>query len=178
MNLLSFFISLFILIFPYFMWYKLHKELKSYNDIVPYFAHIDKNVPDYILTHDYNSIITPTEQAFFVELAKICNNSSNKYYIFSQVSLLSIIMVNPKKSKYFSFLFESIRSKYVDFVIVDSNFKTKLVIELNDKSHTKFLRKVRDDTLKEILFDVGISFIPVTLGNKYNYLNDIQKILE
>jgi len=109
--------------------------------------------------------ISLAERSFFNILKTIVED---KYYIFSQVSLNSLLKVNMKGKEYWEYV-NKIRQKSVDFVLVDkTNFNPILVIELDDRSHALKYRKQRDEFSEESLNNAGIKYLRVKNQSSYN----------
>ena len=80
-----------------------------------------------------------------------------RYRVLPQIALLSLVdKVN--NTSYRNELF-----RVVDFVIFDGEYRPLCAIELNDASHNRADRKMRDEKVKSILgrAGVGIAFIPL-----------------
>lgn len=111
------------------------------------------------------NFISYAERAFF-NVLKVA--IEDKYYIFAQVSLNSILKVDLEGKEYWQY-FNKIKQKSVDFVLVDkTNFDPVLVIELNDRSHQLENRKERDEFLVKALTHAGIEYLTVTNRSSYN----------
>jgi len=91
---------------------------------------------------------------------------------------LADIIYSTNKGKTRMYGFNKIKSKHIDFLIVDSStLAIKLAIELNDKSHLLPNRMLRDEFLTDALKDAGVMF--KTVENKYTYSNqEIESILD
>lgn len=97
---------------------------------------------------------------------KLCAAVENKYFVFPQVNLSSVI--KKENSKYRSELFRNI-----DFGIFDKNtFKPRILIELNDITHHTKERFERDQKVREITSKAGIPFFALTTkyDNEISYL--------
>ena len=85
--------------------------------------------------------MTPSENEFFDVLLKIVNS---QYYVFPQIHLSSILdhKINGQSWKG---AWGSIQQKSVDFTICDTRSRLPiLVIELDDMTHDRDDRKLRD----------------------------------
>lgn len=110
---------------------------------------------EYHNAYEATPILTKNEYHNF----KTLNEAAMKrgYMVWSKVRLADI--VKPRNdSKYMSH-FGKIKSKHVDFVILDQNMKIKAIIELDDKSHDRADRKARDEFVDLILQDCGYKII-------------------
>lgn len=97
-----------------------------------------------------NSLITPTEQSFFVALKEIVPQG---YMVFPQINLAAFI----DRTDNVSFHNELFRN--VDFLITDETYKPKIAVEINDLSHLDKERKERDEKVSNILEEAGIPLL-------------------
>ena len=85
--------------------------------------------------------------------------------LFSQVSLYNIVETKYNNQA----AFNKIRSKTIDFVIVDkNNCKIKLCIELDDETHKQANRIERDKFINELFKQLEINLIRFKVSNYYN----------
>lgn len=97
-----------------------------------------------------NTLISKSEQAFY---DAIKNATPEGYLVFPQINLMSFIE-KTDSSPFHNELF-----RIVDFLITDSSYRPKLVIEINDQSHFLPDRKERDEKVKKICEEAGIPII-------------------
>lgn len=128
-------------------------------------THITENI-DYNLYYKPKRYITTlTELKFYNVLLEIAKELD--LVLFSQVSLYNIIQV--KETNYKNTAFNKIRSKCIDFVLVDkTNCRIKLCIELDDYTHNRNSRKERDKFLDNLFKSLEIDFIRFKVFNYYN----------
>lgn len=84
--------------------------------------------------------------------------ASRKGYIVNAKMRLADI-VKPRNDPQYMSRFGKIKSKHVDFVILDMNMRIKAIIELDDSSHDRKDRKERDEFVDTILQDCGFKII-------------------
>jgi hypothetical protein len=114
-----------------------------------------------------DSFFTKTEQNFLKFLKNIIKNKDVE--IYGQTRLADIIKVkkgldNSKRTT----LFNKIKSKHFDYVLVDkNNYSVICVIELQDKSHNKKTSKINDEFKKNVCEIVGLELVEI--WNKKNY---------
>lgn len=100
--------------------------------------------------YQIKSIMTNYEKKFY----NILKNLEDEYIIIPQLNLAAIIQ-KKNNNRYYNELFRNI-----DFAIFDKNFdKILLLIEIDDKTHTKYKRKDRDLKVKKICNDVNLKLI-------------------
>ncbi len=93
------------------------------------------------------SLMTRNERIVYEKIKKCI---SEKYIIFPQISIRSIIQRNFKTNN-------NTQWKIVDFLVCEKdNYKPVLVIEVNDKTHEEYERKVRDENVYNILSEMNL----------------------
>lgn len=123
---------------------------------------IAKEISPYIQKQYFMS---NAEKDFFLLLTQILGD---RYYIFSQVSVNSLLTVD-RHGKEFIHHLNKIRQKSVDFVLVEKNtMKTLLVIELDDRSHLKPERMARDQFLDTIFAEAGLKLLRIQNQRQYD----------
>lgn len=108
-------------------------------------------------------IITLTELNFYNILLEIAKELD--LILFSQVSLYNIIETKYNNQS----AFNKIKSKTIDFVLVDkNNCRIKLCIELDDYTHNRYDRIERDKFINKLFSDLEIDLIRFKASNYYN----------
>ncbi|MCC7160514.1 DUF2726 domain-containing protein [Candidatus Nomurabacteria bacterium] len=128
------------------------------------------------LPYKKRSIMTEAELNFFRQLEQ---KYGSKYYIIPQVLLSSIVDVDLPKS---FFAYRGYRSKIdkktIDFVMFDKQtYNPFLVIELDDSSHLRADRQIRDHFLDEVFNKTEIKIVHIKTAFNYD-LNEISAKLE
>lgn len=102
-------------------------------------------------------IMTRAEHNFFLLLIQAINE---RYHVFPQVHLSSILNEKYIKGQNWKAAFKHINGKSVDFVICDKQFaKPLLAIELDDWSHASDSRKKRDVEVERIFIESGLPLL-------------------
>jgi len=116
---------------------------------------------------------TVTELKFHELLKGIIGDN---YYIFPKVRICDII--EPKnKGKYADF--NRIKSKHVDFLICTKDpITSKIIVELDDRSHNVPIRQERDGFVDEIFANSGIPIVHIKVQYEYNKEEVTKRILE
>ncbi len=115
-------------------------------------------------------LLTKREYAFYCKLKEV--TEKNNLDILSKIRLADLIEVDNSLSekeriKYFNM----IKAKHIDFAIA-KNMSIKMLIELDDNSHSKSDRRDRDDFVNNALTKAGYTFV-----RTYGDLQEIEKIL-
>lgn len=107
-----------------------------------------------------DSLMTEPEQELYDRLVRLC---SRAYCVFPQVALASVV----DKVTYGSYRNELFR--VVDFVLCDKrNMRPVLVIELNDASHKRDERRLRDEKVKCILSRAGLPLLMLSFDEAFD----------
>ena len=115
--------------------------------------------------------VTETEQYFYQILLEIEKEYDVK--VQAQINLASIIE-KKIKHKYANELFRNI-----DFCIFDKNLEHLLLaIEINDRTHLKKERKLRDEKVDNILKDANIKIIKFYTDKENKRIYVINRILK
>lgn len=112
-----------------------------------------------------SKLITKSEQEFYTAIkAAIPEN----YCVFPQINLAAFIE-RTDNSRFHNELFRN-----VDFLITDSEYTPKLVIEINDQTHLSSERKERDEKVCNICEEAGIPIIKLwtSYGVKQEYIKE------
>jgi hypothetical protein len=113
------------------------------------------------------ALLTPAERSFFGVLQQAV---ASDYQIFAKVRLADIVrpVRNPNRSGWQS-AFNRITGKHVDFVLCDSlRLGVVAVIELDDRTHEKFERGVRNGLVDSALADAHIPVLRVSARQSYS----------
>ncbi|MDD5164969.1 MAG: DUF2726 domain-containing protein [Candidatus Pacebacteria bacterium] len=112
------------------------------------------------------SLVTNAEKEFLKVLETVVGNS---YRIESQVPLSGIVKPIDSSDHWTNYRdFNPIKSKSIDFVLYDKDYKPYLAIELDDRSHSRWDRIKRDQIVNEIMKSVGLRIVHIPFSYRYN----------
>ena len=117
-----------------------------------------------------NSPMTQTEINFIKQLEIITNKYKLK--IIPQIQLQKIFKTNNITE------FNKIKSKSIDFAIVDNNYNYKLFIELDDYTHNYNNRIKRDNYINNLFETNNLKLLRIKVTNAYNMAELEEKIKE
>ncbi len=102
-----------------------------------------------------DGLMSPAERCFFRVLEAVV---ADDFRLFAKVRLADVVQVKRTPDRRaWQFAFNKIQSKHLDFVAVDPiDMTVKFVVELDDKSHRKQSRQMRDELVDSILDEAGI----------------------
>ena len=113
------------------------------------------------------ALLTPAERSFFGVLQQAL---ASDYQIFAKVRLADIVrpVRSPSRSGWQS-AFNRITGKHVDFVLCDSErLGIVAVVELDDRTHERFERGVRDSLVDTALAGAKIPVLRVSARQAYS----------
>jgi hypothetical protein len=113
------------------------------------------------------ALLTPAERSFYGVLQTAV---ASDYQIFAKVRLADIVrpIRNPSRSGWQS-AFNRTTGKHVDFVLCNSaSLGIVGVIELDDKTHRRFERGIRDSFVDSALADADIPVMRVAARQSYS----------
>ena len=153
-----FYIFIIVLIFLLFLLIEYGKR-----EVLPYY----KN----------NGFITNAELSFFKALEQAVGD---RYYIFPQVNLASIVKVNARGRDWWRY-FGKISRKSIDFILAEkSSCMPVVAIELDDSSHFEFARQKRDNFINRVFEKINLPILHISCKSGYNIVQlqeEIQSIL-
>lgn len=122
----------------------------------------EKNQNNY-LPYAKGRLLTKTEHAFFITLVR--EALKRRLLVCPKVRLEDIIFVTDKKNrnKYRGY----IKSRHVDFVLLNASCETVAAIELDDPSHNTAKAAKTDQFKNELFLKVGIPLIRIYAGTDY-----------
>lgn len=118
------------------------------------------------------SLISKNEAAFFKAIKSVL---ADDYRLFPQINLASFI------NRVDNARFQNELFRNVDFLITDTQYCPKMVIEINDRSHLTRERRERDEKVKKICEEAGIPIINLwtSYGVNIEYIqNKINETLQ
>ena len=119
--------------------------------------------PPYVLKR---YLMSKAERSFFGVLEQVTDSS--KYYIFPQVSLGNLAMVEKGTGSYQTY-HNKVDRKSVDFVLFDrSTISPVLAVELDDASHDREDRQERDAFVDQVLAKAGLPLLHVRAQAAYD----------
>ena len=116
----------------------------------PHTTTVSTNSDGDFLYNVRKTLISKSEQNFYNVIRSVVPNG---YCVFPQINLASIID-RTDDSRFHNELFRN-----VDFLITDSEYHPKFIIEINDQSHLNSDRKKRDEKVRRICEEAGIPIL-------------------
>lgn len=109
-------------------------------------------------------LVSKSEEKFYVAIKQALPAN---YFIFPQINLASIIDRTDDAR------FRNELNRIVDFLVTDSSFTPKFIIEINDQTHLTSERKERDEKVQKICEEAGIPILKfwTSYGVNYEYIS-------
>lgn len=118
-------------------------------------------------------LLTRAERTFYDTLLKAVLDDA---VVFPKVRLADLVWL-PKESPNRQAALNRVLSKHADFVICSRNTLTpRLVIELDDSSHSTDRRRHRDTVFESVLESAGLPFVRVAVKPSYD-VDEVQRLL-
>jgi hypothetical protein len=117
--------------------------------------------------YEIKPFLSPAERSFFGVLQTAI---ASDYQIFAKVRLADIVnpIQNSSRSGWQS-AFNRISGKHVDFVLCNSaSLTVEAVIELDDSTHKRLERGIRDSFVDEILVNATIPVLRISAQQSYS----------
>ena len=110
-------------------------------------------------------LISKSEVEFYQAIKQ---NIPDGYSVFPQINLASFIN-RTDDARFHNELFRN-----VDFLITDSEYRPKIIVEINDRTHLTTERKERDEKVQNICEEAGIPIIKLwtTYGVNNQYIGN------
>lgn len=126
----------------------------------------------YILT---NSILTKSEKTLFDILTELLKEKD--ITVFAKVRMADIITID-KQDKNFTYWFNKIKAKHIDFILCNSeNLKPVIAIELDDYTHKYKSRQERDEFVDKVYKHIGLPILHINKIDKESIKNELEKYI-
>lgn len=96
--------------------------------------------------------------------------------VFTKVRLADLLYI-PKGTDKERAWFNKIKAKHIDFIFVDSNYKVRLLVEVDDPSHNRPDRQARDEEVDEIFRQQGLEVLHLRAWGKKYGAEDLETII-
>ena len=111
-------------------------------------------------------LMSEAEKKFYFVLSEVIGND---YLIFSKVRMADLLYLPKMSNSNFYHYQNKIQSKHVDFLICDKeNIEPLLAIELDDSSHLKMDRILRDELVDRIFESAKLPIMHVKFSENYD----------
>ena len=114
-----------------------------------------------------DTLFSKAELAFFRALERAVGE---EYRIFAKVRLADVLTPEGRtRSRRWWRAFTKVSSKHLDYVLVDpQTSQIRLAVELDDRSHQKKARQVRDAFVTRVCAQAGVPLVRVPVQERYS----------
>lgn len=119
-------------------------------------------------------VFSPKEGYFYRDVRPIADKLG--LIVFTKMRLADLLYI-PKGTEKEKAWFNKIKAKHVDFVFVDSNYKVRLLVEVDDPSHNRPDRQARDEEVDEIFRQQGLEVLHLRAWGKQYGADDLETII-
>ena len=121
-----------------------------------------------------DSLLTEAEKRFYFVLSEIIGNN---YLIFPKVRMADLLYLPKMNNSDYYHYQNKIQSKHIDFLLCDKeNIKPLLVIELDDSSHLKIDRVLRDTLVDKIFESAQMPILHIKNSADYDKTSLLSQI--
>jgi hypothetical protein len=107
----------------------------------------------------------------------------NDFVIMGKVRLADVVEVEGGRRRHgasaWQSAFNRVNAKHVDFLLLDGrDLKIRVALELDDSSHGRADRRVRDALVEEVLMEAGVPLVRVRAAAGYNVGEVRRRVME
>lgn len=150
---------------------KKNKKIEEQSEDVPEVPTGEKITYPYKLTQ---RVFSPKEGYFYRDVRPIADKL--KLIVFTKMRLADLLYI-PKGTENEKAWFNRIKAKHIDFIFVDSNYKIRLLVEIDDQTHNRADRQARDEEVDEIFRQQGLEVLHLRAWGKRYGAEDLETII-
>lgn len=150
---------------------KKNKKIEEQSEDVPEVPTGEKITYPYKLTQ---RVFSPKEGYFYRDVRPIADKL--KLIVFTKMRLADLLYI-PKGTENEKAWFNRIKAKHIDFIFVDSNYKVRLLVEIDDQTHNRADRQARDEEVDEIFRQQGLEVLHLRAWGKRYGAEDLETII-
>lgn len=150
---------------------KKNKKIEEQSEDVPEVPTGEKITYPYKLTQ---RVFSPKEGYFYRDVRPIADKL--KLIVFTKMRLADLLYI-PKGTENEKAWFNRIKAKHIDFIFVDSNYKIRLLVEIDDQTHNHADRQARDEEVDEIFRQQGLEVLHLRAWGKRYGAEDLETII-
>lgn len=119
-------------------------------------------------------VFSPKEGYFYRDVRPIADKLG--LIVFTKMRLADLLYI-PKGTENEKAWFNRIKAKHIDFIFVDSNYKIRLLVEIDDQTHNRADRQARDEEVDEIFRQQGLEVLHLRAWGKQYGAEDLETII-
>lgn len=165
-----------VLVFGVMLVYKLLfkktiSEIEKPTEDVPEIPTGEKVTYPYKLTQ---RILSAKEGYFYRDVRPIADKLG--LIVFTKMRVADLLYI-PKGTENEKAWFNRIKAKHIDFIFVDSNYKVRLLVEVDDPTHNRPDRQARDEEVDEMFRQQGLEVLHLRAWGKQYGADDLETII-
>lgn len=121
-----------------------------------------------------NRVFSDKEGYFYRDVRQIADKLG--LIVFTKMRIADLLEV-PKNHPDYMKWFNMIKAKHIDFILVDSSYHIKLLVEVDDPSHNRPDRQARDQEVDEIFRQQGLEVLHLRVWGKQYGADDLETII-
>lgn len=119
-------------------------------------------------------VFSPKEGYFYRDVRPIADKLG--LIVFTKMRLADLLYI-PKGTENERAWFNRIKAKHIDFIFVDSNYKMRLLVEVDDPTHNKQDRQARDEEVDEMFRQQGLEVLHLRAWGRQYGADDLETII-
>lgn len=119
-------------------------------------------------------IFSPKEGYFYRDVSPIADKLG--LIVFTKMRVADLLYI-PKGTENEKAWFNRIKAKHIDFILVDSNYKVRLLVEVDDSTHNRSDRQARDEEVDEMFRQQGLEVLHLRAWGKQYGADDLETII-
>lgn len=165
------------MIWGFMMLYKSMFKNKSRNNKAEMTEDVPEIPTDEKVTYPYKltqRIFSPKEGYFYRDVRPIADKLG--LIVFTKMRVADLLYI-PKGTENEKVWFNRIKAKHIDFILVDSNYKVRLLVEVDDSTHNRSDRQARDEEVNEMFRQQGLEVLHLRAWGKQYGTDDLETII-
>ncbi len=119
-------------------------------------------------------VFSPKEGYFYRDVRPIADKLG--LIVFTKMRLADLLYI-PKGTDNEKAWFNRIKAKHIDFIFVDSNYKIRLLVEIDDQTHNRSDRQARDEEVDEMFRQQGLEILHLRAWGRQYGADDLETII-
>lgn len=119
-------------------------------------------------------VFSPKEGYFYRDVRPIADKLG--LIVFTKMRLADLLII-PKGTENEKAWFNKIKAKHIDFIFVDSTYKIRLLVEVDDATHNRADRQARDEEVDEMFRQQGLEVLHLRAWGRQYGADDLETII-
>lgn len=132
----------------------------------------EKIVYPYKLT---KSIFSDKEKYFYRDVRPIADKLG--LLVFTKMRIADLLYI-PEGTQDYQRWLNKIKAKHIDFILTDTEYRIKLLVEIDDPTHNRTDRKARDEEVDEMFRQQGMQILHLRAWGKNYGAEELDTIIK